>query len=49
MYVWSSVTGEGQSCEEGEAVGDKPRLQDPLHGAQVRPGPTSDPPGGAQG
>ena len=36
---WSSVAGEGQSCEEGEAVGDEPRLQDPLHGAQVRPGP----------
>ena len=35
-----SASGENQSCEEGEAFRDEPRLQDPLQGAQVRPSHT---------
>lgn len=39
LFFWLSASGENQSCEEGEAFRDEPRLQDPLQGAQVRPCP----------
>jgi len=35
LVIGPLTAGEDQSCEEGEAVGDEPRLQDPVEGAQV--------------